>query len=283
MEPVPERKKRDDVYRIEFGKYEPSEVAAGQKEARPQEQLRITMANFKVVNRLFSGKTDLIKRQCEYFWSHETALADVNAYQNGTPNYDYAEHTKWIKAKTCFTNWEDHSFAKSENALIIGNRSSFDVVQYPDNPERAGMSMIHLLAIPKARLFNGVSLNADNVSIIDEMISLFKSSWADPIFRRTVLMQQWFTIGQQNEARPDMQAYKTAMKHYGELSDKINQLTVDDFTFGLHLWPDNSVGHLHLHILATPDWCRQYSTFAHDEKTKDAIEVRDYILNSSEA
>ncbi|KAI0830021.1 hypothetical protein F5Y06DRAFT_301957 [Hypoxylon sp. FL0890] len=234
-------------------------------------------------NRPFAGKQQQIKAQYDYFWSHETALVDATAYLHRTPNHVYASHTKWIKASTPFTQWSGPSFASSANALLIGNRSSFDVVQYPGSPEKAGMSMIHILGIPKPNLFNGVSLDASSVSIIDEMISLFKTSWQDPKFRNAVLMHQWLAIEDQNQAQPDPEAYKLAMAHYRELEAIIGDLTAEDFTFGLHLWPDNSIGHLHLHILAAPDKCRRYSTFAHDLKTKDALEVRDYIKSRSGA
>ncbi|KAI0143821.1 hypothetical protein GGR57DRAFT_341035 [Xylariaceae sp. FL1272] len=154
-------------------------------------------------------------------------------------------------ANTRFTNWTGPRFAESKNAVIIGNRSSFDVAQYQNDPGRAGMSIIHLLAIPKADIFNGVALDRSNVTIIDEMIALFEESWA----------------------------YRTALKHYAELEGKAERLDIGDFIYGLHLYPDQSILHLHLHILAGTYDCRKYSTSRHDFKTKDAWEVRNYILS----
>ncbi|OTA88272.1 hypothetical protein M434DRAFT_34932 [Hypoxylon sp. CO27-5] len=235
------------------------------------------------VNSPFAGKVEQIKEQCERFWSHEEAPVDVKAYLSNTPDHQYAKHDGWIKAKTPFTNWTGLSFAESENAFLIGNRSSFDVAQYPDEEGRAGMSMIHILGIPKAGLFNGVSLDKTTVGIIDEMIDLFKSSWAHPTFRKEILMHQRTAIEGRNKEKPDVEAYQKATKHFGKLEAMVYELTVDDFTFGLHLWPDNSVAHLHMHIIATPDKCRKYSTFRHDGKTKDAIEVRDYINSRTTA
>ncbi|KAI1101269.1 hypothetical protein F4804DRAFT_347791 [Jackrogersella minutella] len=233
-----------------------------------------------IVTRPFAGKSQRIREQHEDFWNRETALVDVDAYFNRTPGHQYANTAKWIKETTPFTQWKRARFAESQNALLIGNRSSFDVVQYPDSPGTAGMSMIHIMAISKGNLFNGVSLDRNSVSIIDEMVDLFKTSWADPTVRQAILQHQRKAIELQAGNNHD-QTYREAIEHYRELEAMINDLNEDDFTFGLHLWPDNSVGHLHMHIIATPPECRRYSTFLHDDKTKDAIEVRDYIRTRS--
>ncbi|KAI0107660.1 hypothetical protein F4776DRAFT_421471 [Hypoxylon sp. NC0597] len=229
------------------------------------------------VNRPFSGKLNRIEEQYGHFRSYKEAPVDIKAYLNNTPGHQYAKHDRWIKAKTPFTDWNGHYLAANSDVLLIGNQSSFDVAQYPGEEGKASMSMIHILAIPRARLFNGVSLGRDTVGIIEEMISLFKSSWDNPEFRRKVVRHQRDAIERRNNNKPDPEAYKEAVEHFLKLEAMIYDLTVDDFTFGLHLWPDNSVPHLHLHILATPGELRQYSTFEHDAKTKDAIEVCDYI------
>ncbi|KAI2468184.1 hypothetical protein F4781DRAFT_432604 [Annulohypoxylon bovei var. microspora] len=231
------------------------------------------------VNRYFAGKSEKIAEQYELFHTQAAAKVDVAAYLNRTPNHVYSEAPKWIKAKTPFTQWTGDVLASSKNAHLIGNHSSFDVAQYRDSPGRAGMSMIHILGIPKENIFNGVSLDRSNVYLIDEMIACFRSSWTSPDFRRKVLLHQKKAI---DNADKDADAYKIAMVHCQALERMIDDLTVDDFTFGLHLWPDHSVGHLHMHIIATPPWCRQHSTFVHDDKTKDALEVRDYILSRPE-
>ena len=145
------------------------------------------------------------------------------------------------------------------------------------------MSFIHLLAVSKACLYNGVSLNRDNVKVIDEAIRLFKKSWRKPKFRQAVLDHQKRAIEQRYEANKqpseaDTEGYRAALGHYSELSNRIDKLREGDFQFGLHLWPDHSVSHLHIHIIAMTREMRQYSTTEHDAKTKDALEVRDSIL-----
>ena len=145
------------------------------------------------------------------------------------------------------------------------------------------MSFIHLLVPSKARLYNGVSLNRDNVRVIDEAIRLFKKSWRSPEFRQAVLDHQKRAIEQRYEtnkppSETDTEGYRAALRHYEQLSSRIDKLREGDFQFGLHLWPDHSVSHLHIHIIAMTKEMRQYSTTEHDAKTKDALEVRDFIL-----
>ncbi|KAI1399555.1 hypothetical protein F4819DRAFT_412417 [Hypoxylon fuscum] len=234
-------------------------------------------------NRPFAGKTDQIERQYEEFWRQATARADVEAYLKKTEGYEYPSNLpKWIKTSTPFTNWAGTSFAESKNALLVGNHSSFDIEQYPDAPEKAGMSMIHILGIPKAGIFNGVSLDSSNVFVVDEMIDLFKRSWTQSDFREAILNHQRARIeGQPRIGTEDPVGYSLAMQHYEELESRVHDLTVDDFAFGFHLWPDHSIGHLHLHIIAMPRAFRKFSTCAHDNKTKDALEVRDFIKSWS--
>ncbi|KAH9886568.1 hypothetical protein F4778DRAFT_472265 [Xylariomycetidae sp. FL2044] len=236
----------------------------------------------------FAGKLDRIESQYSSFWSQAAAAPDVEAYRRATPGHAYAkEAANWVVGTTPFTDWRGPSFAASERALIIGNRSSFDVGQYRGNPARAGMSVVHLLAIPRAGIFNGVALDAENVSILDHMIGLFEASWARPEVRRAVLAHQKAAIERQHQAQASApggdddrkEAYEAALAHYEELEGVVDSLGPGDFQYGLHLWPDHSVGHLHMHIIAAPYACRKYSTSRHDDKTKDAREVRDFVKN----
>jgi hypothetical protein len=241
----------------------------------------------------FKGKTEKIREQHDHFWSQRSAKADVIAYFNRTPGHIFPPINKWVQADTIFTTPDNKRFDESANAFLIGNYASFDVAQYPDSPGRAGMSMIHLLALPKAALFNGVSLDRDNVQIIDEMVALFRNAWPKPEVRQAVLEHQRMAIERQRDAQLAKwekgllnteadkaiieDGYQAALKHYKELEARIDSLDFDDFQFGLHIFPDQSISHLHLHIVATPLDLRQYSTSENDMKTKDAYEVRDFI------
>ncbi|KAI1498978.1 hypothetical protein F5X99DRAFT_431090 [Biscogniauxia marginata] len=234
------------------------------------------------LQRTFRGKLPRIREQHAQFWAAGSgAAADVQAYLRGDAEHRYATGLpKWIAASTPFTRWAGPTFASSPSALLIGNRASFDAAQYHSGPSAAGMSMVHLLCIPRAGIFNGVALDEASVGIVDEMAALFREAWARPEVRVAVVRHQLAAIECRQRQVPDEAAYVTALGHWEELRRMVldeDALGVDDFQFGLHLWPDHSVGHLHMHILAAPLAYRKYSTSHHDEKTKDVFEVRDYI------
>ncbi|KAI0477186.1 hypothetical protein GGR56DRAFT_691559 [Xylariaceae sp. FL0804] len=232
--------------------------------------------------REFRGKRAAIAAQHAVFWQQEGAAADVAAYAAATPEHVFRADggPAWLRAKTPFTAWAGPVLGRSSRAALIANRSSFDVAQYAAHPAGAGMSAVHLLAIPigDERIFNGVALRGPaQASIIEHMAGLFRASWASPAMRRAVLAVQAEAVERRAREAPDEAAAEAARAHWRELEPVVEGLEADDFQFGLHLWPDNSVAHLHMHIIAAPEICRKYSTGQHDAKTKDAFEVYEYI------
>lgn len=192
-----------------------------------------------------------------------------------------------VAPKSVTKTWEKDIIEEDATVQIISNWASFDVLQYLDKPASAGMSMVHLLAIPRDPIINGVYLTADTVHVIDDMIKLFEGAWRRPEIRRKILARQLDAINRRYEktAKDSFadKAYRAALAHYKELESTIESLGPENFYYGLHLRPDNSADYLHLHIIAAPYEFRKYSTSEHDRKTKDAIEVRDFILGDAEA
>lgn len=218
----------------------------------------------------FTGKTSQIAAQFHQFWKKPTPASDKKV-------------------------WEKQIVAHNAKYEIICNWASFDVLQYQDKPARAGMSMIHLLGIPRdpvingVYLTNGVDLTAETVGIVDEMINMFRDAWADPEVRKDVLRHQIEAIERRAETsaqegdRFANQYRDAALAHCREL-EFMDNLDVDrDFHYALHLRPDSSAPYLHLHIIAAPYEYRKYSTSEHDAKTKDAREVRDFIIEDARA
>jgi len=230
----------------------------------------------------FTGKEDRIARQYEEFWHQSSAVVDVDAYLVGDLEHKYTKLPKWVQTKTPFTGISRETFrgsvlADSPTVVIIGCMNSFDVAQYKGEPGKATMSMVHVLAIPKAGFYNGVSLTKGNVGIIEDMVMFFRRCWRDSNFQEAVLQHQLDAIDKRNKEYSDEEAHALALAHWNELKSLIGILEDEDFGFGLHLYPDHSVSHLHMHIIAMPKWCRWYSTSEHDEKTVDALELREWI------
>jgi hypothetical protein len=155
----------------------------------------------KIYTGAFKNKRGQIEKQYNEFRSHKSADDDVAAYLYQTAGHVYDTLPKWAQPKNVFTNPPNTRLAENKDYYIIGNRASFDIAQYQDSPQMAGMSMIHLLALPKARIYNGVSLTRENVSILESMIKLFQASWPKKAFRQAVLDHQRLAIEQRYQSK----------------------------------------------------------------------------------
>ena len=201
-----------------------------------------------------------------------------------------------------FKDHNDESLILSEspNSYIIGNRESYDERQYPSwaNPNwksgvstPAGMVFGHCLVIPKGRLYNIVDPDAtgSNLAPIKEMMNHFTAFWNIEGNREKVIARQELAVEQQNSNLATA-ALKSGRKcHLLEcekikrevastskaLSPKFLNLTQDDFVFVFHPFPNVSVGHLHMHVLATSAELRKVSSTIHDWKsvTTEAIQA----------
>lgn len=59
----------------------------------------------------------------------------------------------------------------------------------------------------------------------------------------------------------------TLKADFENLAESFTKLKPKDFEFGFHAFPDNSVGHLHMHIFPKKSFLRRFSTRQHDWKT----------------
>lgn len=226
----------------------------------------------------FKGKEHKIEESYKQFWNITHAHRDVQAYSARISNHVYDETRKGPTGTTPFTDWVGPTFChnKDVKARLIGNLHSYYAAQYPGKPYRAGMSMVHIMAIPTENIYNGVTLDLQNVYIVDEMIKLFKDAWANPKMRQKVYDHQVDAVKKAGEGG-DRATRDAALKHLEHMREEILNLSVDNFQFGFHLYPDNSIEHLHMHIVAMGERFRRYSTNAHDAKTVDAVELRNFI------
>ena len=235
----------------------------------------------------FKGKPFEIRRQYENFWKQSGAKKDARAYRKKIRGHVYQERDKWMKETTPFKFPLDDKtkllvLEENRDFIILRNKASFDCGQYPDEEGSAGMSGVHLLMTTKPRYFNGVSLTKRNAFILESMKRFFKKCWRDEKFRKRVVQAQKAAIHERYESRAEKDPTKAtrerdeALEHLEKL--KFRELKEDDFRFGLHLWPDNSVADLHLHIVAMPEEMREYSTHKHDAKTKDPDELSEAVV-----
>ncbi|PPQ94834.1 hypothetical protein CVT25_007471 [Psilocybe cyanescens] len=211
----------------------------------------------------------------------------------------------WHKSDTFFTDFKiNHPaqvLSESEESLVIGNTASHDMRQYlakwdPDGKDKtpsAGMSYVHLLVIPKSRIYNIVAM--DDTAIIDEMLAHFERFWKSPesIDKTTV----WLQTAVENRATA---ARKSLESRFPDHLDDFDKTTNDVrqsaeqfhqslcrahsqpvdklFGFYFHPAPDASIAHLHMHVVLKAKEFREFSTYAHDWKSIPVHDVTEVII-----
>ncbi|KIJ36776.1 hypothetical protein M422DRAFT_260867 [Sphaerobolus stellatus SS14] len=259
----------------------------------------------------------LFAKRLETFRNDPDASAELEAYAQRDNTHDYrvlkglvpqnligklmpGGHAIWEKSDTFFTDFTDNHPDQvlsdtHENLLIIGNSASHDIRQYlakweldgKDRTPSAGMSYMHILIIPKRRVYNAVTL--EDTTLIQEMVSSFHEFWRSPesieiiirwmktaVEKRTTILRQSLEIHSphlldefeavMDEVSASTEEFEAELRHcHGSV------LPNDDLLFfGFHPAPDASIAHLHMHVLLAPARFRKFSTDAHDWKTVPA-------------
>jgi len=154
------------------------------------------------------------------------------------------------------------------------------------------MSYMHLLVIPRRRVYNVVALN--NTEIIDEMMAHFRRFWRNPesadkingflkkqIGRRAKVVREVLVAH-----KPDIvEEFDATMEQVRASTDELGnklcqcQKSQDDevLFFGFHPAPVASIAHLHMHTLLILDEFRIFSTRVHDWKTIPVSAIIDVI------
>ncbi|TFK33367.1 hypothetical protein BDQ12DRAFT_738796 [Crucibulum laeve] len=246
------------------------------------------------------------------FKTNPTSQIDLMAYENRDNEHSYTllkglipatlvGHSPptnigapWQTSDTFFTDFkqrhpEDQVLSEDRYSLIIGNRASYDTRQYFDKPALAGMSFMHLLVIPKDKVYNIVCL--DNAQIVEEMILHFKSFWKAPgsiekiikciqlgVDTREKAVISNFQESKDQGATDFDQIMKEVRRDGLQLAEELrrrqcSEKLEDLILFGFHPAPLASVGHLHMHVLLAPVEFRRFSTGVHDHKTVPAQAV----------
>lgn len=165
---------------------------------------------------------------------------------------------------------------------MIGNKASYDARQYPawfdakysrDNP--CGQAFGHTLVLSRRRVFNVVDPEAtsNNCALLKEMRAHYQRLWNND--RERVIRGVRLGFDQQNQKLASkertIKLYRSLLPEleadYEKLVTRFRALNDDDFVFAFHPYPDNSIGHLHMHVFPRDEFLRQFSTKKHDWKT----------------
>jgi len=110
-----------------------------------------------------------------------------------------------------------------------------------------------------------------NCALLKEMQAHFIKFWKDGGASAVVeVIRRKFHVRNDKLLRKDSTfvdlAYDMALD-FESLAIDFRRLTPKDFVFGFHAFPDNSVGHLHMHVYPNGASLRKFSTKRRDHKT----------------
>jgi hypothetical protein len=175
--------------------------------------------------------------------------------------------------------------SETPESLVVGNLMSYDSRQYPEwfdpkyrpginTPE--GQAFAHSFVIPRKRIFNVVDPDAvaNDAAVLKEMQEHFMKFWnadgKDKIISRVrsaVENQNEKLASKEGNSARSLHLRFTVLNDFQRLSEEFRTLGTDEFVFGFHAYPDNSIGHLHMHVFPAQKSLREFSTRRHDQKT----------------
>lgn len=176
--------------------------------------------------------------------------------------------------------------SESQDSYIIGNLASYDQRQYPPwfDPKfrpgestPAGQGFGHTLVISKKRVFNVVDpdATANDCALLKEMKAHFISFWDTENGIPKLLTRTRSAFEEQNKRlatkESTLDKYWKMLPQwrsdYESLAEGFRKCKPTDFEFAFHAHPDNSVGHLHMHVFPKKLSLREFSSKQHDWKT----------------
>ncbi|KAF4564440.1 hypothetical protein EYR36_002374 [Pleurotus pulmonarius] len=269
------------------------------------------------------------------FWKEPGVKTELEAYARADVDFEYkilkgfvpkqlvgkvttGKGPPWKGSDTFFTDFEAHYPSErilhaTDKSLIICNHACHDVRLYKEDVDptgtdkslAAGMSYMHLLVIPVARVYNAVALEDD--VCIEEMIAHFKTFWRLPDSKETIInaingtmvrrYDEIVTAYKKPQANADPSNTKEAQsapleqrikqlddvmskcrQYASECADRLRKMDGEfNGYMGFHPHPTTSVGHLHMHVLMKNKKFLTHSTRVHDHKNAPASVVLDVI------
>lgn len=177
--------------------------------------------------------------------------------------------------------------SESKDSYIVGNLASYDRRQYPewldknytrDSITPEGQAFGHSLIVPKERVYNVVDPDAtdNHGALLKKMKAHFVEFWEQGEGSKTSLLSRTkMAFDSQNDKLASKKEFATLYNvllpqitaDFEIMSKEFLQLKIEDFVFAVHPHPENSVGHLHMHVFPNVESLRKFSSKHHDWKT----------------
>lgn len=137
-----------------------------------------------------------------------------------------------------FTYMNDNRFPnlyEDENIVIYLNSA----LPYPDNEGRAAMSWVHLLTVPKKRIYNVKTLLHVDIALLEYMQKTTRDVFSTSKYREklfVMLLEQHVRSGAVND-------------QFIHAMESLRNAKKENLSFWFHEHPYHSVGHLHMHVI----------------------------------
>ena len=148
--------------------------------------------------------------------------------------------------------------AQTDDFVLYLNAAAPYTELYPEQPERAGMSFAHFLAVPRERIYNAATLRREDAYLIRKMREKVTAWMNEPDFRKHVGVEMAIMY------TPVLATEETRDKFAYQLDRFVYDVNGTYMQFLFHVHPMHSVGHLHMHCLVmdrellTPSYTLNY-------------------------
>lgn len=132
---------------------------------------------------------------------------------------------------------------RDDRFTLFLNASFPYIGQYPaDKATMAGISLVHMLACPNERIYNAVSLQPNDVELLEHMKATVTRLMDDPEWKTMVVLPAL-------EEKMAGKVPSDLMDEYEKDKKAFINTSGGQMRFYFHIHPNHSVGHLHMHCV----------------------------------
>lgn len=167
-----------------------------------------------------------------------------------------------------FTHMNDNSFPnlyRDDRFVLYLNAASPFPELYPGKEERAGMSFVHLLAVPLERIYNYKSMRSSDYGLVTHMYETVNKLMNTPSFKDELIYK--LTC----QCIPLLETQDLRVKFISQVNTLREDTSSRDIEYCFHGHPSHSVGHAHMHCMARNMLTKSYELNSKKNVTIDKV------------
>ena len=175
-----------------------------------------------------------------------------------------------------FTHMNDNHFPnlyRDDKFVLYLNAAPPLVEVYPGKEERAGMSFVHLLAVPLERIYNEQALLPSDYGLVNHMYTKVNELMNTPSFRDKLSYELTCQCVPLLETQDQRAQFLRNMETLHYVTDR------RDMDYYFHPHPHHSVGHLHMHCIARNMLTKSFELNSHKNVELSSVLHRIIYLN----